>query len=91
MWKYLLAICLLAGLRTEAQTCTGGLGDPILNITFGQGIGNGPPLAAGITNLTYQAADCPSDGYYTIAPHTTDCFGGTWFSVEHDQIGRAHV
>src|SRR6185437_6608284 len=67
MRKCLLIICLCAGLGTAAQTCTGGLGDPIVDITFGQGAGWGPPLAAGITNLSFQAADCPEDGYYTIA------------------------
>jgi gliding motility-associated-like protein len=84
----LLIICLLAGLRTAAQTCTGGLGDPIVDITFGQGSGWGPPLAAGITNLTYQAADCPTDGFYTIANHTTSCFGNTWFTIAQDHTGN---
>ena len=88
MWKCLLIICLLAGGRTAAQTCTGGLGDPIVDITFGQGTGFGPALATGITNLTYQAADCPNDGYYTIANHTTDCFGNTWFSLSQDHTGN---
>ena len=75
-------------MKTSAQTCTGGLGDPILDVTFGQGVGNGPPLATGITNLIYQSQDCPSDGYYTIAAHTTNCFGGTWFSVDQDHTGN---
>ena len=78
----------MAGLGTAAQTCTGGLGDPIVDITFGQGTGWGPPLANGITNLAYQAADCPEDGFYTIANHTSDCFGGTWFSLTQDHTGN---
>ena len=90
MGKCLLIICLLAGLRTAAQTCTGGLGDPIVNITFGQGTrpGFGPALTSGITNLIYQAEDCPNDGYYTIASHTSDCFGDTWFSLSQDHTGN---
>lgn len=88
MWKYLIVICLLAGLRATAQTCTGGLGDPIVDITFGQGTGPGPALAAGITNLTYQAADCPNDGYYTIANQTNGCFGTTWFTLTQDHTGN---
>jgi len=89
MRKYLFFICLLAGLRAAAQTsCTGGLGDPIVNITFGQGAGAGPPLAAGITNMTYQAADCPPDGSYTIINHTTSCFGASWFSLGQDHTGN---
>jgi gliding motility-associated-like protein len=88
MGKCLLVIFLLAGLGAAAQTCTGGLGDPIVDITFGQGPGWGPPLAAGITNLTYQSADCPSDGYYTIANHTSQCFNGTWFDITQDHTGN---
>jgi gliding motility-associated-like protein len=88
MGKCLLIICLLAGMRTVAQTCTGGLGDPIVNITFGQGVGYGPALGSGITNLIYQAADCPLDGYYTIANHTSNCFNNTWFSLTQDHTGN---
>lgn len=88
MWKCLLIICLIAGEKAAAQTCTGGLGDPIVDITFGQGPGAGAALPSGITNLTYQAADCPNDGYYTIANHTTDCFGDTWFSLTQDHTGN---
>lgn len=88
MRKCLLIICLCAGLGTAAQTCTGGLGDPIVDITFGQGAGWGPPLAAGITNLGFQAADCPEDGYYTIANRTADCFVDSWWSLTQDHTGN---
>ena len=90
-------IRLLAGLGAvfltgpgAAAQCTGGLGDPIVDITFGQGAGPGAPLAAGITNLAYQSADCPSDGYYTITSKTLNCFGNTWFSVAKDHTGNAN-
>jgi gliding motility-associated-like protein len=85
-----LGAVLLTGPGAMAQTCTGGLGDPIVNITFGQGVGNGPALAAGITNLIYQSTDCPSDGYYTIASKTVNCFDNTWFSVTKDHTGNAN-
>jgi gliding motility-associated-like protein len=88
MRKCLLIICLLAGLRAAAQTCTGGLGDPILDITFGQGTADAGPLPAAVTNLIYQGTPCPSDGYYTIASSTTACFGGTWFQVLQDHTGN---
>ena len=85
-----LGAVLLTGSGAMAQTCTGGLGDPIVDITFGQGTGPGAPLAAGITNLAYQSADCPSDGYYTITSKTLNCFGNTWFSVTKDHTGNAN-
>jgi|SRR6185437_9712155 len=88
MKNCLVIICLLTALNTAAQTCNGGLGDPIVDITFGQGTGWGPALATGITNLGFQAADCPEDGYYTIANHTSDCFGDTWWSLSQDHTGN---
>src|ERR1700722_18540022 len=88
MKKTLLFIwLLLAGVAAAAQTsCTGGLGDPIVNITFGQGTapGVGPALAAGVTHLTYPPADCSEDGYYTIITESLNCFQNTWWDVLHD-------
>lgn len=80
----MLVIFLLAGLGTVAQTCNGGLGDPIVDITFGAGPNPGPALAAGITNLTYQTGDCPQDGLYSIRNSTTGC---AWWYVPHDHTG----
>ena len=88
MKKSIFIICILAGVRAAAQTCTGGLGDPIVNITFGQGTGYGPPLTSGITTMSYQGADCPPDGYYTITNHTSTCFGNTWWSLGQDHTGN---
>ena len=83
-----LIFCLLAGGSVFAQTCTGGLGDPIVNITFGQGVGPGPALASGITNLTYQTAACPEDGFYIIANHSSNCYNGSWWNVGQDHTGN---
>jgi gliding motility-associated-like protein len=71
----------------KAQSCTGGLGDPIVNITFGKGSGPGGALAPGITNLTWQQGGCPSDGYYAIVGQTAGCFGDTWITVPSDHTG----
>jgi gliding motility-associated-like protein len=86
--SFLFIVWFLAGLAAAAQTCTGGLGDPIVNITFGHGVGVGPPLAEGITNLTYQPADCPEDGFYTIISETLNCFGDSWWDVLQDHTGN---
>lgn len=69
-----------------AQTCTGGLGDAIVNITFGAGPGFGKPLPW-VSDLNYQAADCPEDGYYTITSHSDGCFGRTWWDIPQDHTG----
>ena len=65
----------------NTQVCTGSLGDPIVNVTFGAGSNYGPALSAGITNLQYSANSCPNDGQYTIANYTTGCFSNSWFTV----------
>jgi gliding motility-associated-like protein len=87
MKKLIIALLILCCGRAGAQVCTGGLGDPIVDITFGSGTGFGSPLAAGITNMTYIANECPEDGSYTIVNSTSGCFGNTWLNVPHDHTG----
>ncbi|HEV3411514.1 MAG TPA: gliding motility-associated C-terminal domain-containing protein [Puia sp.] len=90
MKKLLIPLLMLVCGRVAAQTatCTGGLGDPIVDITFGSGTGFGSPLGPGITNMQYIADACPNDGYYTIVHSTTGCFGGTWLNVLSDHTGN---
>jgi gliding motility-associated-like protein len=90
MKKLIIALLILCCGRADAQTCTGSLGDPIVDITFGSGTGFGPPLAAGITNMNYIASQCPEDGSYTIVNSTSGCFGGTWLNVPSDHTGNAN-
>jgi gliding motility-associated-like protein len=87
MKQALVILFFLSGSVVHAQTCTGGLGDPIVNITFGAGPNFGPPLSSGITTLQYISDQCPSDGYYTIANSTTNCFEGTWLNINADHTG----
>lgn len=82
----LLLVFALCCCISHAQLCTGSLGDPIVNITFG----NSPSsLRPGVTNMTYNAADCPSDGSYTITASSTQCFSNTWFTLK-DHTGDAN-
>jgi gliding motility-associated-like protein len=67
-----------------AQLCTGSLGDPVVNITFGSGSNPGPPLPSATTNYTYLSNQCPNDGFYTITNQTVNCFSSTWHSVIED-------
>lgn len=86
---FLTVFCgFLAALNAEAQTCTGSLGDPVINETFGAATtpGIGPPLPAGITNYNYVNNQCPNDGQYTIATASNNCFG-TWHNVSSDHTG----
>ncbi len=75
--KFLFLFSFLAAtILAAAQTCTGSLGDPIVNVTFGSGSNNfGPPLPSGTTSsLSYQAVNCPGDGNYAITNYTTGCW-----------------
>jgi len=72
----------------HAQTCSSGLGDPIVNITFGSGTDFGPPLAVGITNMQYVKNQCPMDGTYTITSKTNNCYTGDWLNINTDHTGN---
>jgi gliding motility-associated-like protein len=73
----------------NAQLCVGSLGDPIINITFGQGPNPGGSLSAATTSYQYVTTDCPSDGFYAVRNNTSACFGNTWHTVNADHTGDA--
>lgn len=75
---------------TRAQLCSGSLGDPIVNITFGAGANPGSPLAAATTTYQYLASDCPNDGFYTVRNSTAGCFNSSWHSITGDHTGNAN-
>jgi len=86
--RYVAIILFLSLWRVaDGQSCQGGLGDPIVNISFGRGAGLGPPLAKGITNLQYVNDPCPSDGQYTLVSRTSGCHRNTWITIPHDHTG----
>lgn len=70
-----------------AQLCTGSLGDPLVNITFGRGANPGPALAAAATGYVYVGNDCPNDGFYTVRGNTSNCFSNSWHSLTTDHTG----
>jgi gliding motility-associated-like protein len=61
--------------------CTGSLGDPIVNFTFGSGNNYGPALSSSVTSMQYLAGGCPNDGQYTITNYTSNCFSNSWHTV----------
>ncbi|MFY7888383.1 MAG: hypothetical protein ACOVOW_05715 [Spirosomataceae bacterium] len=79
----LLLIILITYRNGYSQSCSGSLGDPIVNQTFGSG--NNPGASLGTqTNYTYVTTDCPSDGFYAVRNSTTNCFGSSWHSLTQD-------
>jgi gliding motility-associated-like protein len=82
---FILLLCvLIAAATTHAQLCTGSLGDPVVNITFGAGSNPGPGLPTGVTNYNYVTTLCPNDGNYTIASNSSGCFSNSWQTVSED-------
>ena len=81
---YILFFILFTSEFSRAQTCTGSLGDPVVNITFGAGPAASSPLPPGVTSYTYTTNPCPGDGFYNIGSRSPGCFSNTWHSVTQD-------
>ena len=83
---------LIACHNTTAQLCQGSLGDPIINITFGNGSNPGPQLLAATTAYQYVPFDCPQDGSYSVRNSTASCFGNSWLTLntDHTQDGDGY-
>ena len=69
---------------SQAQICTGSLGDPVVNLTFGSGPNPGPSLTPGTTTYAFTSSICPNDGFYTIVNNTFGCFGNSWLTYNED-------
>jgi hypothetical protein len=78
--KILPFVIIFLSVKTEAQVCNGSLGDPVANISFGEGGNPGPPLANVSAAYQYTAADCPMEGSYAIRNSTFFCLTvhGMW-------------
>lgn len=82
-----MIIALFIAFNVQAQLCNGSLGDPVVNITFGDGSGNNTGYTP--TNAyTYTYDQCPNDGFYTITRYTSGCFGNAWHTVSTDHTGN---
>ncbi len=70
--------------EVSGQLCTGSLGDPVVNITFGQGTNPGQALSSSVTNYGFVNHSCPNDGFYSIGNSTANCFNDSWHTVSQD-------
>lgn len=87
---YFLMVCLfLPAAFISAQLCTGTLGDPIVNVTFGT---QDEQLKPFVTTFGY-AGGCPEPGEYTINNFLFGCGArypnpyGTWVKMTGDHTG----
>jgi hypothetical protein len=85
--RYFFFFLLLSVLSSaQSQLCTGTLGDPVVNITFGNKNTTAGPLRPGITNLGY-VTGCPIDDNYAITNAAFGCWGSTWHDITKDHTG----
>jgi hypothetical protein len=78
-------LCTLSAI-SHGQLCTGSLGDPAANITFGSGPNPGPPLPVGKTSYQYANNACPVNGDYTILNRGVEC-NYDWHVLPSDHSG----
>ncbi|MEJ7738276.1 MAG: hypothetical protein WKF97_12680 [Chitinophagaceae bacterium] len=70
-------------IQPKAQNANCTFKQPIITINFGAG--NVPDLnTAELFNYERVSSYCPTDGHYTFASYTSDCFRGDWFTLPED-------
>jgi len=74
----------LSSYVVNAQVCNGSLGDPVVNVNFGNGTNPGNQLKAATTTYNFTSSTCPNDGFYTVVNNTAGCFNNSWHTVTED-------
>ncbi|MDZ4810951.1 MAG: gliding motility-associated C-terminal domain-containing protein [Bacteroidota bacterium] len=86
---FLFTVAVFLCLFSKAQLCTGSLGDPAINITFGNTPGFNPGVVPP-ASYSYTPSSCPNDGFYTVASATSGCFSNAWHTVNADHTGNGN-
>ena len=73
-----------SSISLKAQLCSGSLGAPVVNITFGSGPTSPSNISGFTTTYNYVGSSCPLDGNYTIMSSSPNCFGATWWTLNTD-------
>ncbi len=80
-YMFFIFIFTFVPILLKAQLCSGNLGDPIINIDFGDGYNPGLPS----TRSDYKFVNgCPANGEYTISGFLFGCSSNTWFALTGD-------
>ncbi len=69
------------------QACAGSLGDPVVKQTFP----TAGALPAGATTYINNGGQCPNDGFYSVVPSTTGCFGAWHTVTDHTTGGGTNI
>lgn len=84
----LTTIGLVFSFAMQAQVCNGSLGDPVVNLTFDDATGASSYVPS--SSYTYQVADCPNDGFYTITNSSYSCYNSSWHTLTKDHSGKGN-
>jgi gliding motility-associated-like protein len=84
----ILFVVFFITLTSQAQLCTGSLGDPVVDIDFGQGPNPGPALPTNVTTGLSYVYPCPNDGQYAIVNSSSGCYQGAWWAINSDHTGN---
>lgn len=77
-----LCLCLVLSQATNAQGCI--LKDTLFNIDFGNANYRQEFNFSTLYNYRRDFTTCPLDGFFSYAPHTSDCFNGDWIKLDED-------
>ena len=78
---FLFIAVLSLGVRGQALNCN--FKKPVITVHFGSG--NVRDINTDETfNYDRVLSSCPTDGHYTYASYTSECFRGDWFTLEED-------
>lgn len=77
---FVFIICLFSYFGASAQA---GLGDPVINFTFGSGAPVHGPAFPGLSDYTFTNNDFPAEGSYTVVNSTAGAGNVWWTTGDH--------
>jgi hypothetical protein len=81
--QLLIPLLIMLHLCAHGQSFNCTFKEPAVTINFGTGP-IGDRASGAIYNYRYVPYSCPSDGHYTYASATSDCFRGDWITLNED-------
>lgn len=83
-----LTMLLFLSSELPGQLCSGSLGDPVMQVSFGSGDNPGESLSPVVTNYTYLSEPCPSTGGYTLINSSFVCQSQGWHVIPADHTAN---
>src|SRR5664279_3011052 len=78
---FIVGFLLIPFVESQAQSCIGDKGMPVIRIGFGDLFSVPDSLSSGKTTYTYTYNVCPAEGHYSFLDSVSSCFGNGWFPI----------